>query len=69
MGSFAATIEIKVPPGMTAAVTNTSIDLVNKVRAGKRGTGKKAKSVILADGLLQVGMSKLMNDVKEKVNK
>ncbi|WP_133162727.1 hypothetical protein [Flavipsychrobacter stenotrophus] len=68
-GSFATSIEVTVPPRMTALVTNTSVDLVNKVRAGKRGTGEKAKRVTLADDLLQEGMSKLMNDVKAKVNK
>ncbi len=60
--------QVKIPAKMTAHVTNTSEELVNKVRAGKRITGPKAKKVLKADELLLTGTNKLLEEVSRVVN-
>ena len=57
-----------VPAKMSALAANTSIDLVKKVRAGKRLKGSKAQKVLRADNMLEDGMTALLTHVNNSIN-
>jgi hypothetical protein len=59
---------VKIPAKMTAIAANSSHNTVEKVRAGKRVTGKVAKRIMMADELLEQGTNKLIEEVKRVVN-
>jgi hypothetical protein len=56
--------KIRIPAKMSAMAAGTSLELVKKARAGQRISGSKAKKVLQADQLLEVGMNKLIAEVK-----
>ena len=65
--TITASTEMLVPSKMTALAAGAGVELVLKVRQGKRGTGPKAKRVAMADELLQEGMSRLLGEVQQRV--
>ena len=65
---ISASTEILVPAKMTAIAAGVGVETVMKVRAGKRGTGPKARKAATAERLLQEGIGKLIADIQTQVS-